>query len=370
MPAVQLTADLPAAQLQILEQIDATWTQARRDTVRFQLLATAILTLAVLVGTAFTLPTLPFALFLLALGWVALSTLILTWLLTRTRAQQRVEHWSLRLGLFVSVLTITFLTDLVGRADGDFYLIYFLPLLTAGIYFGLRGALIVASASGLSYFALAYLTVGLTPDLLVLLAVRIAFLFLLAGLLGFLVEGQQLLLTRLRQAYTQAAELAFVDPLTGIGNRRWLLTRLDEEIERAQRSDSPVALLLVDVDHFKRYNDTLGHGAGDQALRAIAALLRSESRSADFAGRLGGDEFALVLPQTAAPEAQALADRLCSVIAAQFPAGPLQPSLSVTLGIAVYPEHAQSMAEVFERADQALYRAKAAGRNAAVVWAG
>ncbi|GJG87850.1 hypothetical protein tb265_30310 [Gemmatimonadetes bacterium T265] len=161
--------------------------------------------------------------------------------------------------------------------------------------------------------------------------------------------------------------LATTDPLTGLLNRRALSERLTTEMERALRYDTSVALLLVDLDHFKRVNDTYGHLAGDGVLRTVAELLGEEARSSDLVGRYGGEEFIVVLPETDDAGAAVLAERMRERVAGHvFRAWEDGRTLRVTasIGVATFPAaRIESVEDLFARADGALYRAKAEGRD-------
>jgi len=163
------------------------------------------------------------------------------------------------------------------------------------------------------------------------------------------------------------AQLATTDPLTTLLNRRALTERLTREMERALRDDSSVALLLIDLDHFKRVNDTHGHLVGDAVLRDVAELLLAGARGSDFVGRFGGEEFLVVLPDTDDDGAAAFAERIRERVEAhRFPDREGDPSLRMTtsIGVATFPAALiESVEDLFARADAALYRAKADGRN-------
>lgn len=164
---------------------------------------------------------------------------------------------------------------------------------------------------------------------------------------------------RLRRSGLAMRRLALTDELTGLPNRRDVLARLDQCLAARQ----PCALLIVDLDHFKRINDTHGHPAGDGVLRAAAAVLREQGRAPVAMGRLGGEEFVLVLPGADLPAARALAERLRAAIESMdvrpfVPDGHVTTSVGVT--VAAPGEDASAL---LRRADQALYQAKAGGRN-------
>ncbi|WP_396223414.1 diguanylate cyclase [Gemmatimonas sp.] len=162
-------------------------------------------------------------------------------------------------------------------------------------------------------------------------------------------------------------QLAQTDPLTQLLNRRALTERITAEMERALRYDSTMALLMIDLDHFKRVNDTYGHLVGDDVLRDVAQLLSDTIRSADIVARYGGEEFLVLLPETDDAGAEAFADRLrCAIETHPFASDSLAEPLRLTasIGVAVYPAaRIESVEDLFARADAALYRAKADGRN-------
>jgi two-component system cell cycle response regulator len=162
-------------------------------------------------------------------------------------------------------------------------------------------------------------------------------------------------------------QLATTDSLTQLLNRRALTERLTREMERALRSDGTVALLMLDLDHFKRVNDTHGHLVGDAVLREVAELLISEVRGNDLVGRFGGEEFLVVLPDTDDDGAAAFAERIRERVDRHaFPGREDTPALHMTasIGVATFPAALiESVEDLFARADAALYRAKADGRN-------
>jgi two-component system cell cycle response regulator len=162
-------------------------------------------------------------------------------------------------------------------------------------------------------------------------------------------------------------QLAQTDPLTQLLNRRALTERITAEMERALRYDASLALLLLDLDHFKAVNDTYGHLVGDDVLRDVAALLTRTLRASDLAARYGGEEFLVLLPETDEAGAEAFAERIREAIEA-FPFGARsgQPPLRLTasVGVAAFPAaRIESVEDLVARADAALYRAKADGRN-------
>ena len=180
---------------------------------------------------------------------------------------------------------------------------------------------------------------------------------------------------QLRDAVSQAAPVlanlrnlaiaelrAATDALTGLPNKRAVGDNLKRMFAQASRTGSPMALVLLDLDHFKQLNDTFGHQVGDQALANVGATMRSTLRDNDFAGRSGGEEFTIILPSTDAGGALLAADKLRQAIADITVPG-LDLQLTASLGVAAYPEHALSPERLERLADAALYVAKRSGRN-------
>jgi diguanylate cyclase (GGDEF)-like protein len=169
--------------------------------------------------------------------------------------------------------------------------------------------------------------------------------------------------------YAHARALADRDPLTGFYNHRYFHGRLGEELLRAGRSRSPVALLMLDLDEFKLVNDTLGHLLGDRVLTWTAELVRDTLRASDIPARYGGDEFAIILPDTDGPAARAVAERIVDAFgAATFQAESRGPvPIGVSIGVASYPADAGTATDLIAAADRALYRVKRAGGGAALI---
>jgi two-component system, cell cycle response regulator len=174
------------------------------------------------------------------------------------------------------------------------------------------------------------------------------------------------LLELARAENARLAALAQTDPLTALLNRRALTERLISELDRERRYGHSVAVLMLDLDHFKTVNDTRGHLVGDDVLKDTAEILRAAVRSADFVARYGGEEFVVVLPETSLEGAVIFAERLRERIAnTAFRGGPgVALSLSVSIGVALFPgPRIASVDDLLAAADAALYRAKADGRN-------
>lgn len=165
---------------------------------------------------------------------------------------------------------------------------------------------------------------------------------------------------RLRAQNQELERLSVTDGLTGLSNHRALMQRLNEETMRSRRGKHSFAVIMSDVDNFKQYNDTFGHPEGDVVLKKVAGILKEATRTVDCAARYGGEEFAILLPETDLAGALEVAERVRSrVEAAEFPGR----KVTLSIGVAVYPKHGDTAANVIGAADAALYVAKRGGRN-------
>jgi diguanylate cyclase (GGDEF)-like protein/PAS domain S-box-containing protein len=175
-------------------------------------------------------------------------------------------------------------------------------------------------------------------------------------------------ITHHKQSKDALRRAAMLDPLTRIANRRRFDTVLEKEWQRAMRSAQPLSLLVLDVDHFKLYNDTLGHAAGDACLQKVAQALQAHAlRPTDLAARYGGEEFVLLFAETPPDAAARLAETICAAIEALQLPNPRSPTsrwLTVSVGAAtIVPTQFDEIAQLFVCADRAMYQAKEAGRN-------
>jgi diguanylate cyclase (GGDEF)-like protein len=173
----------------------------------------------------------------------------------------------------------------------------------------------------------------------------------------------------LAEANTRLAQLAVTDGLTGLYNHRHFHERLTLEVERSQRSGLPLSLLMLDVDHFKQFNDTFGHPAGDEVLRQLARVLADTRRANDVVARYGGEEFAVILVDTPKFTAAKVAERVRERINTHdfSEAAPRAGKLSASIGVATFPDDGADAETLVRSADTALYAAKRAGRNRVVL---
>jgi len=159
-------------------------------------------------------------------------------------------------------------------------------------------------------------------------------------------------------------EQAIRDPLTGLFNRRYLDETLEHELARAKREGYPISLAMIDVDHFKIVNDTYGHKAGDEVLKGIGEVLQAQAREGDIVCRYGGEEFLLLMPRMPLVSARERAEQWRAGFAGRtFRHGDLALGVTLSIGLATYPEHAATPEALIVSADRALYQAKAGGRN-------
>ncbi|RMH43089.1 MAG: diguanylate cyclase [Deltaproteobacteria bacterium] len=169
---------------------------------------------------------------------------------------------------------------------------------------------------------------------------------------------------QLQRANDQLAELAATDGLTQLRNRRVLYEHLEREFARARRYKHPLAVFMLDVDHFKQVNDVHGHAVGDDVLRVVARVITTQTRETDIAGRYGGEEFVVLAPDTPTAAARVLGERIRAAVHAETEAADGVPAVTVSVGIATTESVQPAQFEdLLHLADEALYRAKKRGRN-------
>ncbi|MBU4354724.1 MAG: GGDEF domain-containing protein, partial [Proteobacteria bacterium] len=169
--------------------------------------------------------------------------------------------------------------------------------------------------------------------------------------------------------FQEVERLSTVDPLTGLYNRRHFFASAQTEFQRSLRYNLPIAGIIMDIDHFKRVNDSYGHAVGDMVLVEMAAVCRRGIRLSDLAARYGGEEFCFLLPETDLRGAHDLAERLrADVVGLHFEADGRNFNVTASFGVAERLADKDSIDNLLERSDQALYEAKRGGRNRVMVW--
>jgi diguanylate cyclase (GGDEF)-like protein len=184
-----------------------------------------------------------------------------------------------------------------------------------------------------------------------------------------LVENLEQSNLRMEETNETLRELAIRDGLTGLFNHRHFKDVLDREVTRASRYERPMCLLMLDVDHFKDYNDTNGHPAGDEVLKTLSGIITTRLRDVDISARYGGEEFAILLPETDMSAGKVLAEEIRAQVESHgFDGQDTQPlgTVSVSIGVAEYPRDSEDASSLLKKADEALYRAKSEGRNRVV----
>jgi diguanylate cyclase (GGDEF)-like protein len=174
------------------------------------------------------------------------------------------------------------------------------------------------------------------------------------------------------QRFSSIKNIAIYDTLTGLYNRRYFEERLGVDAQKSFYSGTPLSLVMVDIDHFKKINDTFGHTEGDQVLCKISSLLKTSVRKKDTVARYGGEEFILILPEAGLEESFVIAERIRRQVEnTSFEVGQTQVNLTLSMGISNFPSHrAKSKEDLVKMADQALYDAKRGGRNKVCIFSG
>ena len=290
-------------------------------------------------------------------GWWPVAPLLLAALLFYGADRivdrvERPEYWIF--GAWVgSQATIAISVLLVWGPDTPVLSWFAIPVVTLATRFSLRGVVLGVAITIAMMFTIAFAgdasaVIDNPPLLLAPLAVVIT-----VGILS----------TALMRSDVEHRSEAVIDPLTAMLNRKAMQNRVEELRQQSEVSGAPIALVILDIDHFKQVNDTLGHATGDAVLRDVAYLVRKDLRAFELAYRLGGEEFLVLLPGATLTEALELADRMrASVAEARFAEG---SSVTVSCGVSASQQgEAMDFDAVFAEADAALYDAKSAGRNA------
>lgn len=268
--------------------------------------------------------------------------------------------WMPAAHLNLDLLLLTVWVAFSGGVQSPFVWVYGVAIAIYGVLWGLRFA--VATATLCSVYLITILALGRlgvtlpavdTPSTMPVRAFLISYIAMFY-VVGFVAAA---LRRQLREVFREAQ----TDPLTGLANRRALRLALDRELARAARYGHPCAVLVLEIDRFKQINDRFGHLQGDEALRKVAATLRSSCRATDVLSRFGGDEFVVVMPHTPMDEGRRVGERVRRDVE-EFT---LLRGFHLTLsaGLAVYADHAQDSRALLEAADQAMYRVKQRGGN-------
>jgi|GEM_PF-1985940 len=259
-----------------------------------------------------------------------------------------------------------------GVIEFPVWLGFFPGLLLSSTWFRIYGASFYVLATGVfglvGYYRLIenFKAVG-TEELLFNVY---SFLFLLVIMLatGFLISYQ---LERMKKEKEKFKETTLKDQLTGLRNYGYFINRLYEERVKADKEDKELSLIMIDIDHFKNFNDRFGHQAGNEVLKKVARLIESNVRAQDIVCRYGGEEFAVILPGTSLKKAFEIAERIRSSVEKEvFYGNRAFPRVRKTIscGVAAYPSQAKDEFELIDFADRALYFAKESGRNKTVAY--
>lgn len=274
--------------------------------------------------------------------------------------------------MVVSTLVIMVLIYNAIHTRGSFLIIYLIVFLFGIFRLNTRQFMALSVFVLTTYGAVIFLLAKYHPDRIslyedILQWVALAALLPFFGVLGGYISSLRSKLRKnhdeLTNALTVIQEMAIHDELTGLFNRRQLMALLGKEQARADRSGQLFCVLMVDIDHFKKVNDSLGHLAGDKVLKETAKAVQSALRTVDFCGRYGGEEFVLIAGQTTQHGAMVCAERLRGIIESiKFPDLVEGFQVTISVGITEY-RLKEEISETIDRADKALYRAKSAGRN-------
>ena len=267
--------------------------------------------------------------------------------------------WLLPVALAWGTSSITAVSWFSGQAPSPFVFFYLWVFLYSAYFLSRRLAAAQIAWVGVAYGALLFAGPDPGSDAVSWWLVAMGSLIVGALVIVLMRDRVDLLIERL-------FESARRDPLTQLTNRQGFREHLDLELERARRNGLSIAVLVIDVDHFKRVNDLSGHHSGDDVLRRLAGVLGEDRRRTDAVARIGGEEFALVCPDADAEGALEIAEQLRTRIAERFAADALP--ITISTGIAVYPAHGETASALLAAVDEALYEAKSCGRNRSALY--
>ncbi|MEA2425928.1 MAG: hypothetical protein QOH13_2338 [Thermoleophilaceae bacterium] len=270
----------------------------------------------------------------------------------------KVPHWSLPAACYGATLLITGAIYFSDRVAGAYSFYFVLVAMFTAYFLSPLQLVLQVALIGIS-FPIAISMLGGGGESAQRWLLMIWTVIVVGAFIAILRRRMDGLISRLSDA-------ARTDPLTSLLNRRGFQEAFDLELERSRRSDRPCALLVADLDHFKRINDLLGHPAGDVRLQKMAQLLGLGKRRIDAAGRMGGEEFALLLPDTDEHGGYVIAERLRHAVRDAFAPDPVP--VTVSFGVASYPRHGATGDQLLVAADQALYVAKELGRDRTAIY--
>ena len=335
----------------------------------------ASVTLFIVIDYVVTRGAAPFAALLgLRVGFIVLSV-IAALSLIRVRSPRRADHiylaWSLMLVVWGLAINVVYGAEHPSQLAQDMAILLTFYFLTTGpLWLRLLPALV---------YTLGDVTLDLGHHALDSVPYMVQLLMLVfVNAIGWVVSRQ--MITSRQSIFAMHQEelalrkemqaLAVTDPLTEAFNRRYLDMALEREFSRAQRHARPLSVLMFDIDHFKRVNDTYGHQVGDRALQAFAGMILRAKREEDLLARFGGEEFVLVAPETDEAAVMVLAERLrqqCEAIQLELDGG-LTCRFTVSIGAASVSPDESCCADLLQRADSAMYRAKQGGRNRVIAY--
>ena len=365
-------ADLEWLDLSDLIRMDDDWRRTLVTISRMHLAINAIVAVVVIAYTWFGRLAPATVVEYVSVAGVVLCIAAMAYLVFRAGESEARLLRNLRFVVFLSILAVSLMVFLLRDLQGDYYLLYILPLVSAAGYLGFTGGLFAGLASAVAYGVVFFLSpVSFAPGSLSALVLRTLIFVLVASLLGLIAERHLSLLGALRASHTQAIQLAVTDTKTGLFNQDFLQSRLRGEMSRAERSKTPVAFLVVDVNGLEQINREHGYSTGDAVLKAIGSTIQKQLRVTDVPSRWGVDEFGVLLYNSDAKGAEIVAQRIAKDIAQQSFSDPTTKrpfTVTVAEGIAAYPVHTQdkSGTELVDRAYQAMRRAKS--NHSVVVW--
>lgn len=244
----------------------------------------------------------------------------------------------------------------------------FMTSLLISLFLGWPGLIVASAAHVIGLFLLSGYIEWIDDAIAITLAGVVIALQVAATIITLLVHHMKGHIHEIREANEKLRSISMIDEMTGAYNYRYCMQRLDQELAQAKRHDRHLGVLLLDVDHFKNYNDINGHLAGDAALKRLTELFNDNVRTFDTVTRYGGEEFVIIAPDTDLESLEILAGRLCEVVSEEpFGGAQEQPggTLTISVGCSSYPTWADSVDQLLRQADHALYHAKQQGGDRA-----